>query len=281
MKKDMFVVTFWGVRGSRPVPGPDTLIYGGNTPCIQVQVAERLCIIDAGTGICNLGQELIKSGEPVKGDIFITHTHWDHIQGFPFFAPAFIPANHFVLYGQGKMNNTFANLMRGQMEHPHFPVTIDQMDAQIEFKEIDAGDELDLGEGIIIQTIHNNHPNGCLSYRINYNGRSCCCIFDTEHYSVVDPNLKRFAQNADVIIYDCNFTDEEYEGKDGAASKVGYGHSTWQQGIKLVKACNAKKLVLFHHSMYRTDKEMAKIEAQARKAYPDSIAAREGMSIEI
>lgn len=281
MKDIAFDVNFWGVRGSLPVPGPQTLKYGGNTPCIQVQIGERLLILDAGTGIYHLGRHLMTKGSNISGEIFITHTHWDHIQGFPFFVPAFIKGNKFTIYGQGKMNLNIANLMRGQMMHPHFPVSLDQMAAHIEFRDIDSGEQLDLGDGITVRTVHNNHPNGSISYRLEHCGRACCYVTDTEHYSCIDPNLKHFIQGADLVIYDTNFTDEEYEGYEGFPAKVGWGHSTWQEGIKLVQAAGAKKLVLFHHAVHRSDNEMEEIERQAQERYQDCIAAREGMVISL
>ncbi len=273
MKKSDFEVTFWGVRGSLPVPGPRTVKYGGNTSCVQVQINKRLFILDAGTGIFHLGQHLMKTRKSVRGDIFITHTHWDHIQGFPFFSPAFIKGNHFTLYGQTKVNSTFADLMKGQMTYQHFPVSLGEMGSTIEFHELDSGTQVDLGDDISLNTVHTNHPNGSLAYRLNYKGRSCCYVTDTEHYSCVDPKLKNFVQNADLVIYDSNYTDEEYP------QFVGYGHSTWQEAVKLMEAANAKKLVLFHHDKGRSDEEMEKVENQARERFPNCIAAREGLVI--
>ncbi|OPY57743.1 MAG: ribonuclease Z [Pelotomaculum sp. PtaU1.Bin035] len=276
-----FKVAFWGVRGSRPVSGPHTVLFGGNTPCVQIQIGERLLIMDAGTGICNLGNQLMKKKGKIKGEIFITHTHWDHIQGFPFFTPAFIKNNHFVLYGQSKMNLTFANLMRGQMLYPHFPVSLEQMGATIEFYEVYSGEEIDLDDGIVVKTAHNNHPGGSISYRLEHGGRACCYITDTEHYSCLDNNLRDIINGADLVIYDTNFTDEEYVGQESYTSKIGWGHSTWQEGVKLMQAAGARKLVLFHHATHRTDNDLAEIERKAQKQYPNCVAAREGMVISL
>lgn len=275
MAKTDFQVIFWGVRGSIPVPGPDTLKYGGNTSCVQVQIGKRLFIFDAGSGIYSLGRELIKNSSELSGDIFITHTHWDHIQGFPFFAPAFVKGNHFRLYGQSKIDTTFADLMAGQMVYQHFPVSLEQMGAVFEFCELDSGVYLDLGDGISLKTILNNHPNGGLSYRLDYQGRSCCYITDTEHSPEINDELCRFVQNADLVIYDTHFTDEEYP------RYMGWGHSTWQEGIKLVETAGAKRLVLFHHANFRSDSEMEAIEKQARTRMSNCIAAREGMVINL
>lgn len=281
MKKSDFKIIFWGVRGSRSVPGPYTLKFGGNTPCVQILIGERLFILDAGTGICNLGMQLLQSGSKISGDIFITHTHWDHIQGFPFFAPAFIKGNHFILYGESKMNLDFPNLMRGQMMHPHFPVSLDKMGAKIDFREVTSGETIDLGDNITLKTIHNNHPGDCLSYRLEHEGQACCYVTDTEHYSCIDYNLKKFIQGADVVIYDTNFTDDEYAGYEGFLPKIGWGHSTWQEGIKLVQAAGARELILFHHATHRTDNDLENIERRAQERFQNCFAAREGMVITI
>jgi len=282
MADNEFTITFWGVRGSLPIPGSQTIIYGGNTSCVQIQIAQRLFIMDAGTGIHRLGQELLKQGQSISADIFITHTHWDHIQGFPFFAPAFIKGNQFRLYGQSKVNLNFAELMSGQMMYEHFPVSLEQMGSDIEMHELQSGMEIDLGDDIKVTCLQSNHPGGCLCYRLDHAGRSCCYMSDTEHYPELDQSIIDFVAGADLVIYDANFTDDEYYGRlTGYPPRIGWGHSTWQEGIKLVKAGGAKKLILFHHSNFHTDDDMARIEQEAREQYSDLLAAREGMVISI
>ena len=272
-------ITFWGVRGSRPVPGKETNIYGGNTPCVTVEAGDALIILDSGTGICNLGSYLIETRKRVKAHIFITHTHWDHIQGFPFFTPAYLPGNEFSLYGQGKIDLTFSRLMNGQMVFPHFPVQLDQMKANIHLTDISSGERIEIEEGVFVSTIHNNHPGGCLSYRVDYDGRSCCYLTDTEHYSCIDAYLKELAAGSDAIIYDSNFSDAEYEGTNGYNTKIGWGHSTWQEGIKLARAAGVSQLILFHHATHRTDKELSQIEKEAKNLFKKCLAAREGGSV--
>ncbi|MEA1961860.1 MAG: MBL fold metallo-hydrolase [Bacillota bacterium] len=197
-----YQVRFWGVRGSLPVPGQDTVVFGGNTDCVQIQIGHSLFIMDAGTGIFNLGKHLVEQNAPISGDIFITHTHWDHIQGFPFFGPAFIGGNHFTLYGQSKTDLTFADLMKGQMMHEHFPISLDKMGARISFQELNAGDKLNLGDEVMLTTVHNNHPGGGLSYRLDHAGRSCCYVTDTEHTVPPDNALSEFVQNTNLLIYE-------------------------------------------------------------------------------
>lgn len=280
MEKKEFTVKFWGVRGSRPVPGPDTLIYGGNTSCVQVQIGERLIILDGGTGICNLGKELMKNGGRITGDILFTHVHWDHIQGFPFFTPAFVKGNFFNLYGEEKQKLSFEKQMSGLMSDPHFPVKIDILHDQIKIFDVKEGQTIDIGSGINIRTARNNHPNGSISYRVEHGGRSVCYVTDTEHYEGrIDPILREFIKNADVVIYDANYTDEEYYGLNGMPSRRGWGHSTWQEGIKLVKAAGAKKLILFHHNSDRTDGEQKEIDTAAQRVYAHCESAKEGMEI--
>jgi len=279
MSKPDFKITFWGVRGSIPVPGTHTVRYGGNTSCVQIQIGSRLLIMDAGTGIHRLGQELLKGSQPITGDIFISHTHWDHIQGFPFFAPAFIKGNCFNLYGQSKVNLNFGDLMRGQMMYEHFPVSLEQMGATITMNELVSGLTLNLGDGIEIKTQESNHPGGCLCYRVNHAGRSCCYMTDMEHTPQTDQAMTEFAADADLLIYDANFTDDEYYGSGALPSRIGWGHSTWQAGIKLLHAAKAKQLILFHHSNFHNDDDMDCIEADARRLYANVTAAREGMVI--
>ncbi len=272
-------ITFWGVRGSRPVPGKDTVVYGGNTPCVTVEAGKTLIILDGGTGLCNLGNCLVETKKQVRAHIFITHTHWDHIQGFPFFTPAYLPGNELFLYGEGKFNQSFADLMREQMVYPHFPVQLEQMKGEIRFTDVFSGDRLEIEEGLWVSTVHNNHPGGCLSYRVDYGDRSCCYVTDTEHYACPDAYLRDFAADAGLVIYDSNFTDAEYAGTTGYNTKIGWGHSTWQEGIKFVQAANVPRLVLFHHATHRTDGEMLCIEKEAQGIFKGCQAAVEGQSI--
>lgn len=275
-----FDVTFWGVRGSRPVSSPKTLKFGGNTPCVQMQLGERMLIFDAGTGICNLAQRLIAESRKVSAELFISHTHWDHIQGFPFFTPAFQEENTFTLYGQ-KKERSFESIMKGTMRSPHFPIQLEEMGASIDFVEIEENKSLDLGDGIALDTFPTNHPNGCLAYRVSFQGRTCVYFTDYEHHESLDEKAAIFLQDSDMVIYDAHYTDEEYVGLSGYPSRKGWGHSTWQEGVKLIKAAQAKQMILFHHGTHRADDDIEELEKRARRELPFCYAAREGMSISL
>ncbi|NLT95537.1 MAG: MBL fold metallo-hydrolase [Clostridia bacterium] len=275
MKLSDFTITFWGVRGSRPVPGPDTIIYGGNTPCVEVRIGKRLIILDAGTGIANLGSKLMQEPGPVCGDIFITHVHWDHIQGFPFFKPAYRKGNSFCLYGESKENVSFAELIKRTMEHPHFPVPLENLRAALYFTEIEPGDMLDLGDGITVRTTANNHPDGGISYRIQYGNKSCCYVTDYEHGSEKARGLLELCAGTDLLIYDAHFTATEYPRYQG------WGHSTWEEGLALLEAAGAGRLIFFHHKPERSDEEIAALEAGITGQYPTARAAKEGMVISL
>jgi phosphoribosyl 1,2-cyclic phosphodiesterase len=250
-------------------------MYGGNTPCVELRLGERLIILDAGTGICNLGNKLLQEPQPIYGDILITHTHWDHIQGFPFFLPAFNKDNHFCLYGERHDSITFATLMKRTMMYPHFPIPMEKMGAGIHFKEVTPGENFALGDGITIKTAANNHPDGGISYRIQYQDQACCYVTDTEHSKTTDEGLLELCRGADVVIYDAHFTDAEYP------QYKGWGHSTWQEGIKLCQEAGARQLLLFHHNPYRLDQEMVQLEQLISRDYSTVKVAREGMVISL
>jgi phosphoribosyl 1,2-cyclic phosphodiesterase len=299
-------VKFWGVRGSIPTPGSETAGIGGNTSCVEVRTDDNILLVfDAGTGIRALGLNLMKEGFDKggkTGHIFFSHTHWDHIQGFPFFAPAFVkgrshfptsdfkveedePAlsNTFNFYGAKKVFEKLENTLRGQMEYQYFPISLDQMGATIKFHEI-QDEPIKIGENRIIPG-RLNHPNGALGYRVeNVKGNKVVVYAtDTEHYNEGDPDPQVFAlaRNADVFIYDSQYTPEEYIGDPAAQkrSKIGWGHSTWREGTRLAKAAGVKQYILFHHDPSHDDKFLYEIEEQAQSYFPNSRIAYEGLEI--
>ena len=277
-------ITFWGVRGSIPSPGPDTVAVGGNTSCVEVRAGKLLLVFDGGTGLRVLGKTLLKE-MPVTAHLFFSHVHWDHIQGFPFFDPAFVPGNVIHLYGGNNVSRTLEETLAGQMDHPSFPVHLTDMGAKMHFHDMVEGEplELDAGDGTkaVISSARGNHPNGVWAYRVDHGGKSVMYATDTEHYTVVDPRLLKLATGADVLIYDSQYTPEEYAGTTGGGSKVGWGHSTFDEAVKLTKAAGAKRLVLYHHDPMQNDAAVAEKERRARELFPSSEAAREGLKIEL
>ncbi|HEY8075824.1 MAG TPA: MBL fold metallo-hydrolase [Labilithrix sp.] len=277
-------ITFWGVRGSIPSPGPDTVGVGGNTSCVEVRAGKLLIVFDGGTGLRLLGKKLVKE-MPFTAHLFFSHVHWDHIQGFPFFDPAFVQGNVIHLYGGNNVSRTLEETLAGQMDHPNFPVHLTDMGAKMNFhdvseehpKELDAGD----GTKAIIRAAHGNHPQGVWAYRLDHDGKSFVYATDTEHYAVVDPRLVKLAKEADILVYDAQYTPEEYAGTTTGQSKVGWGHSTFDEAVKLAKAANVKKLVLYHHDPMQSDAAVSEKERRAKELFSDCIAAREGLALEI
>ncbi len=276
---NQFTIHFWGVRGSIPCPGAETVRYGGNTPCIEMRVGGQRLIFDGGTGLRVLGQYLLGQ-MPVKANLLFTHSHWDHIQGFPFFVPAFIPGNRFRIYGAIAPNgSTIEQRLNDQMLHPNFPVPLQIMAAQLEFHDIKIGDVLEFGE-VKVNTALLNHPGEAVGYRVSWNGYAAAYVTDTEHLpDKLDDNVLFLAHNADVLIYDATYTDEEYHSPK--SSKVGWGHSTWQEAVKVAKAANVKRLVIFHHDPLHNDDFLDNVGEQVAQLFPNSLMAREGLSIQL
>lgn len=272
------LIKFWGVRGSIAVPGPDTVKIGGNTSCVEVRCGETLIILDGGTGMRLLGQSLANQG-PMVAHIFFSHVHWDHIQGFPFFTPAFIKGNRFYMYGGNNVTHTLEETLAGQMDYPSFPVHLSDMGAEMSFHDLQEGQVIELGKDkeIRIQNARGNHPNGVFAYRIDYDGHSVVYATDTEHYSVVDAKLCALASNADILIYDTMYLPEEYLGQAGYAPKTGYGHSTFVHGAELARSASVKQLILFHHDPTHTDDMVVEKERRCRELFPNCVAAYEGL----
>lgn len=274
---EQFQINFWGVRGSIPCPGPETVRYGGNTPCVEMQVGKERIIFDGGTGLRVLGQSLLAQ-MPIEAHLFFTHSHWDHIQGFPFFVPAFIKGNRFNIYGAIAPNGaTIKQRLHDQMLHPNFPVPLQIMQADLRFYELEVGEALSLGD-VTITNAKLNHPGEAVGYRVSWNGLSAAYVTDTEHFpDHIDDHVKFLAQDADLLIIDAAYTDDEYYSP--TSSKVGWGHSTWQEAVKVAKECNVKQLVIFHHDPLHNDDFLDKLAVEAKKHFPHTILAKEGESI--
>ena len=276
----MFRVTFWGVRGSIASPGPETARIGGNTSCIEVRAGSELVILDGGTGLRLLGEKLLSEG-PLRASMFFSHVHWDHIQGFPFFAPAFVSGNAFVLYGGKNVTQTLEETLAGQMNFPTFPVHLTDMGARMMFRDLAEGEEVHVGEGVVVTSARLNHPGGVLAYRIEHAGRTIVYATDNEHGAAPDPKLLALAKGADLLVYDAQYTPEEYTGETGRGSKVGWGHSTMMEGARIAKLAGVKELVLFHHDPSQDDDAVDRKEARARESFAATRSAREGLSIDI
>lgn len=275
-------VSFWGVRGSKPTPGKSTIQFGGNTSCVQIEAGDKNLIFDAGTGIAELGNKMMMVKGKKEGDIFFSHLHWDHIQGLPFFIPLYCPGNQFRLYGEDKEEIKFQEVINKQMNSPYFPVTMGMMKADYEFMNIKPNQVIDLGEDIIIKTFEVNHPNGCLSYKVEKADSSVVYSTDTEPMKGQRrKDFLEFIRGTDVLIYDTHFTDAEYFGTGGYENKIGWGHSTWEEGTRISKEADIGYLILFHHKESRSDKEQREIELSAQKEFKNTIAAKEGMVITI
>jgi phosphoribosyl 1,2-cyclic phosphodiesterase len=279
-------ITFWGVRGSIPTPGPSTAQIGGNTSCVEVRAGKAIIIFDGGTGLRLLGKKLLAE-MPLVAHMFFSHVHWDHIQGFPFFEPAFVTGNVFHLYGGNNVSRTLEETLAGQMDHPNFPVHLTTMAAQMSFRDLAEGEPVEIvdraGDKILVKNARGNHPQGVFAFRVEHAGKAVVYATDTEHYEGHgDEKLAELAHDADVLIYDSQYTPEEYEGKIGTGvPKKGWGHSTFVEGAKLAKIAGVKRLVLFHHDPVQADAAVREKEARVRALFPNSLAAYEGLSLDV
>lgn len=272
-----FDVRFWGVRGSIACPSIKHIKYGGNTSCIEVIVGDRIFVLDAGTGIRELGNEFLKR-DVHDVHLLMTHTHWDHINGFPFFTPAYDP-NRSIHIMAGHLDHREGGIhgaLAAQMDSPMFPVPLEAMQAKMRFDDFEAGDHFKLYPDVEVRTAALNHPNGATGYRIEYGGKSVCYITDTEHVpGKPDQNILGLIEGSDLVIYDSTYTEEEFP------TKIGWGHSTWNEGVALCQAANVKRMAIFHHEPAHEDDIMDKIEAEAQGVWKDCFAAREGVTVGI
>jgi phosphoribosyl 1,2-cyclic phosphodiesterase len=279
-------ITFWGVRGSIPTPGPNTVGVGGNTSCVEVRAGKAILIFDGGTGLRMLGKKLLKE-MPITAHMFFSHVHWDHIQGFPFFEPAFVSGNFFHLYGGNNVSRTLGETLAGQMDHPNFPVSLTAMGAQMAFRDLTEGEVVNVEDGagghVAVTNARGNHPQGVYAFRVEHAGKVVVYATDTEHYEGhMDDKLLALAKNADLFIYDSQYTPEEYAGTAGTGgSKKGWGHSTFEEGVRIVTAAGVRKFVLFHHDPGQNDAAVLEKEKRARALFPNTVAAHEGLSIEV
>ena len=286
----MLSVRFWGVRGAIPCPGPDSVIYGGNTSCLEIRADNRLVIVDLGTGARPLGDWIManeyKKNGKIDADIFVTHTHWDHIMGFPMFSPSYAPGATLRITGPVSSDKeSLETIIRHQLSFNYWPICADELSAKITFNQIDET-TLDLGGGLTVTSKYLNHTISCLGYRINYNGKSIAAVFDHEPYcggerfneaqaSEENEKIARFFKDADILIHDAQYSQEEF------STHLGWGHTSYDHAVKSAQSAGVKKLVFFHHDPSRTDKQLKKIEKSYAKISPVKIVmAREGITLQ-
>ena len=303
-------VKFWGVRGTVPCPGPVTAKYGGNSACIELiaGATNRIIIIDAGSGIRDLGNNLVKNGlenGPLDIMLFLTHTHWDHIMGFPFFAPIYVPGTRMKVYGPVTFeDDPLESVVGGQMKYRYFPVNIGELTSDIDYIRLTENPAIDLGNGLILKTKILNHSITVLGYRFEYRGKVLCTCYDCEPYRnlfVTDPEhpeydeamaeegrlvadeqnvlLEQFFSGADLLIHDSQYTESEYR------NKLGWGHSSIDHAVASATRAGVKRLALFHHDPDRSDEQidgLAEIYCQAGKFGDTEVFfARENMVIDL
>jgi phosphoribosyl 1,2-cyclic phosphodiesterase len=265
-------VRFLGVRGSIPVPGPHTTA-GGNTSCLEVTAGDTRIILDAGSGLRTLGDErtrVIDPHGPRHSTILLSHLHWDHVCGLPFFTPIYVPGHRVEIASGPNGVMPMLDAIRSLFKAPFFPVDFADVAGRVSVRELAPADRFTIGD-ITVTLARLNHPDPVYGFRLEHGGHAIVYATDTEHFACVDPTLVRLAAGADILIYDAQYTPEEYP------SKVGWGHSTWQAGAELARAAGVPQLVLFHHDPNRSDAQLAAIEAEAHAHLPGTIAAREGM----
>ena len=293
-------VRFWGTRGSIAKPGPATVRYGGNTSCVEVRAGDgTLIVLDCGTGAHGLGQSLMAAGAPVRGHLLITHTHWDHIQGFPFFGPLFVPGNDWDVYAPTGLGRRLEDTLAGQMEYAYFPMTLDQLGATIRYHDVVEG-EFGVG-GVRVVARYLNHPALALGYRLEAAGVSIVYATDHEPHAPPagvgaispapraaeppahreDQRHREFLAGADLVIHDAQYTQAEY------ANKLGWGHSPAEYAVDAALAAGARRLALFHHDPQRDDDGVDHLVAASRARVAaaagalDVLGAAEGLLIEL
>lgn len=265
-------VTFWGVRGSTSAPDRQFADFGGHTPCVEVKCGDRRVVFDAGSGIQALGNTLPKGS---RIDLFFGHFHYDHVEGLPFFQPLYDSSANVTMWsGHLRGPDATKRMLRTFMRAPFFPVGPEVFRASVDCRDFRPRSEIALGDGVKMSTSRLNHPGGAIAYRLDFAGRSICYLTDHEHGNErIDRELSRFAAGADIAIWDAMYTDRNY------AAHRGYGHSTWEEGLRFAERAGVQRCALFHHSPDATDVILSGQAAAAERARPGSITARDGLTL--
>ena len=271
-------VRFWGVRGSLASSGPHTAKVGGNTSCVEVRCGGETIIFDCGTGLRALGQALVREGA-VRASLFVSHYHWDHIAGLPFFAPAYDGRSELTLYGATRKGKDVRQILSGQMVDPYFPVDLGAFNARLRFVPLHNGGTAAVGPATV-RAAELCHPGGSLGFRLECGGRTLVYATDFEHGTDADERLVELARDADLMIFDAQYTPAEYD-EPGARSKKGWGHSTYEVGAGIAERAGVKQLALFHHAPERDDAGVEKLARLARAIHKRTFAATEGLVIEL
>lgn len=302
MEHDTCTLRFWGTRGSYPVPGKHTLRFGGNTTCVELQIGAHPLIIDAGTGIIRLGADLVRrsmqsGGRPIIATLLITHTHHDHLQGFPYFAPNFIGSSIINIIGPRTFQQGLEEVISHTVMPPNFPICLQEMPSLRHMRNLRQTEHILIDpenghfqiydpyresishhpNAVKVQPMKSlAHPrNGVYFYRIEWHGKVIVFASDTEGYEGVDQRLVEFARDADVLIHDAHFSPQDY------LMRQGWGHSTPQMACGVAQMCGAGRLVLVHHNPAYDDEMVAALERDAQQLFPNTIAGHEGLEIEL
>jgi phosphoribosyl 1,2-cyclic phosphodiesterase len=271
-------VRFFGTRGTVPVPDPECAQFGGNTSCVMIiGDGGRVAILDAGTGIRKAGRWLVDRGIAQRDDLTIclSHTHWDHIQGFPFFGPAYDPRQNLTIAinGRAAAHVDLEQVFTTQMQQDFFPVPLSGMGATIRFWQPSPTD-LEARFGDSVRTLHHAHPGTAYSYRLaDAAGHSVVYCTDIEHGKRIDPRVVELASGADLLIHDAQYTPAELE------KKRGWGHSSWEQAVEVGLAAKVKRLALFHHDPEHDDAFLHGVEREAQRLFSNAFLAREGLEV--
>ena len=273
--EERYHVRYWGVRGSIPTPGPHTVRYGGNTTCIEFECDDQRIIVDSGAGIRELGNKLMAGEGPIKLTLIYSHLHVDHIMGLPFFAPMYSPRTELDIYVPATNNISPDAFFRWHLSEPWLPVDLDFFSAKIRFHELAPGDLLQIGDAQV-RTCSIAHPGGAMAIRVDHRGHAFVQCSDIEHGDVPSGELVTLCSQADYLSYDATYaTTDEYQRHKG------WGHSTWQAGIKVADAAHVDRFIAFHHDPSHDDTFMDKVADALGSARPGSLVAMEGMVLDL